>query len=185
MESNLCKKIFASEYSFIKRLFKRRTFHSPPQQALGLRKPREYLPRVLPLPSASPMEPQPIVQTDRLRCQITVQSATVYSCRALHASFWTQCQYDVPRRIRTTVGANRAKDQRPYILRQYKGTFRVFQQSFAVVQRKFFAKHRLSVSIVRPDFVAHRTAAARKAAHSPALPSVRNPLNSSPDPRER
>ncbi len=47
MESNLCKKIFASEYSFIKRLFKRSAFHSPPQQALGLRKSREYLPRVL------------------------------------------------------------------------------------------------------------------------------------------
>lgn len=47
MESNLCKKIFASENNFIKRLFKRSTFHSPPQQALGLRKPREFLPRVL------------------------------------------------------------------------------------------------------------------------------------------
>ncbi len=47
MESNLCKKIFASEYSFIKRLFKRSAFHSPLQHALGLRKSREYLPRVL------------------------------------------------------------------------------------------------------------------------------------------
>ena len=47
MESNLCKKIFASENNFIKRLFKRSAFHSPPQHALGLRKSREYLPRVL------------------------------------------------------------------------------------------------------------------------------------------
>ena len=47
MESNLCKKIFSSEYSFIKRLFKRSAFQSAPQQALGLRKPHEFLPRVL------------------------------------------------------------------------------------------------------------------------------------------